>query len=570
MGHARPTSLRTGRVLRLAVVALPLAVLVVLATRPTPALAQDLEVAGTVTFDAGPSGILTLDGDRRYRDRLELVASRDLVVNELATEHYVAGVAEMPSRWPSAALRAQAVAARTYAWYVATTGVYDGYDICATTACQVYRGVEAELDEGRVTAWRAAVDATAGEVLLHEGQPILARYFSTSGGRTYANEEAFTSDDPRPYLVSIDDPFDEVSPYHRWTVRFTRDEFDEVLSRGETLAATVPIAGVERIGAVDDPAATLRVTGQDGTVVEVGAVEFARFASQVAPARFPDRFPSARADGLRPLPSTVPSSRFAPEVTDTEVVLTGRGWGHGVGLGQYGARGRAAAGESYLDILAAYYGGLRPTVAADLPDTIRVGLDAADEHRIAGDGPVVIRAAGQVVVDRAIGTWTARRTDGGWRLTPPDRHDATVAAAPTVRLDGLSTAERVVVETEVDQPVLLDLEVVDPAGEVVYTRPLGSAAAGRHAASWGFEDAQGAPVAPGAYEVVIVAEDAGGRRAGTPTTVVVGAPDAAVGPGPRSAGDPLLRRPVAIVAAAAAAAALLAVIGAGRRAKDRS
>ena len=227
-------------------------------------------------------------------------------------------------------------------------------------------------------------------------------------------------------------------------------------------------------------------------------------------------------------------------------------------------------GDSYLDILAAYYGGVRPTSPPDLPDTIRVGLGGGDEHRIAADGPLAIRSADGVVVERALGTWTARRVDGGWRLTPPDRHDAPVAAAPTVRLDGLSTAERVVVETEVDQPVLLDLEVADAAGEVVYTRSLGAAETGRHAASWAFEDARGAPVGPGTYEIAIVAEDAAGRRAGTPTSVVVGDLEAAGDGAGAIAADPLTRGRVAMVALVAAVAALLAVVGTVRRSRTRT
>ena len=324
--------------------ALLLAVLALVALAPAPAQAQDIEVTGRVTFEAGQDGILELDGDRRYRGRLELVADREVIVNQLAIEDYVAGVAEMPSRWPSAALRAQAVAARTYAWYVAATGVYDDYDICATTACQVYRG-----GRGRARR-RACPPRGAGRwtppparCCSTTGSRSWRGYFSTSGGRTYGNEEAFPSDGPRPYLVSIDDPFDAVSPYHRWTVRFTRDEFDEVLSRGATLAATVPVATVERVGAVDDPRAVLRVTGRDGTVVDVGAVEFADLRLAGRPGALPGPLPrtasrwtsSAAVDGpLQPL-----RSRGHRQRGGARRVVVG---GHGVGLGQYGARGRAA------------------------------------------------------------------------------------------------------------------------------------------------------------------------------------------------------------------------------------
>jgi stage II sporulation protein D len=318
------------------------------------AYADELGPAAIVRFEAADGDQLQLHGRGRFAGALELRADDPaIVVNELGLEDYLAGIDEMPSRWHPEALRAQAIAARTYAWYSIGQDSFDGYDVCATTACQVYRGIGATLDADRGDAWLEAVADTAGQVLLHEDRPILARYFSTSGGHTVANEVAFPSSGPRPYLVGVEDPYDAASPYHRWTATFTRDEFDTILGRGDSLSAVVPIAELTRVGDVDDPGATIRVTGQDGHAVEVGAREFREFVSRVAPDSFPDRFPGRRADGLRGLPSTVPSSRFDPEVTDDEVVLHGRGFGHAVGLGQYGANARARDGQDHPEILAA-------------------------------------------------------------------------------------------------------------------------------------------------------------------------------------------------------------------------
>ncbi len=129
-------------------------------------------------------------------------------------------------------------------------------------------------------------------------------------------------------------PDDAVSPYHRWEVTFSREEFDAILGRGETLAPPCPSPSVERLGPVDEPGADLRVTGTDGTEVVVDSVDLRSFVSSVAPSLYPDRFPTARADGLRPLPTTLPSSRFEVAVGDDEVVVSGRGWGHG---GRHGA-----------------------------------------------------------------------------------------------------------------------------------------------------------------------------------------------------------------------------------------
>jgi SpoIID/LytB domain protein len=494
-------------------------------------------VDGAVRVVGGEQVLIGVDGVR-YHDTVELAADGQ-VINELGTERYVAGVAEMPSRWPLEALKAQAVAARTYAWWSAEHGAHTGFDLCATTACQVFRGAEVVLDGGQ--RWEEAVAATAGEVLVApDGGPILARYFSTSGGRTYANEEVFPASGPRDYLVAIDDPYDEVSPYHRWQVRFTREEFDEVLSRGERLVAAVPVAEVERTGDVDDVTAGFRVTGRNGTVVEVGAVELRDFLSLVAPDRFPDRFPSRRADGLRPLPSTVPSSRFTVDVDDDEVVLEGRGWGHGVGMGQYGARGRAEDGADHRAILAAYYGGLQPTRPAELPERIRVGLGQREEVTLAADHLVsIVDAQGEVLVERAIGPWQASRVAGGWRLTPPPDHDRELEVGPTRSVPSLTRdGEAVTVEAEVNKHVVLRLEVADEAGRSVAVRHLGVAEPGLHAATWRLTDDAGDPVPAGTYRLVLTGEDGGGRSAGTPTEVAVAAAARpADGPGPNLPGS---------------------------------
>lgn len=471
---------------------------------------------GGGTIELGPSG-------RRYLDTIELRAQDGgtVAVNELSIEDYVAGVAEMPSRWPLEALKAQAVAARTYAWYSMGSTVFDGYDLCATVACQVFVGADRVLDGSTGERWQQAVDDTAGEVLLHDGAPILARYFSTSGGRTYANEDVFPASGPRPYLQAVEDPDDAVSPYHRWTVRFTREEWDDLLAQGETLRATVPVVAVERLGAVDDPGASVRVTGEDGTQVDVGARDLREFLSRVAPQRHPDRFPGLRDDRLRRLPSTVPSSRFEVEVTDDEVILHGQGWGHGVGLGQYGAQGRAERGETYEDILAAYYAGLEPTTSPELPERIRVGFEVPDELTVTADHPARIVADGEVVVARTFGRWTVARQDGGFRLTPPPQDTSELEVAATRTADGVPTGDAVVVETQVNKPVLLRLEVTEPDGGVVLQRELGVADAGSHAATWRFRDEGGSAVSPGTYQVALVAEDAAGSTGGSPVDIEV-------------------------------------------------
>jgi stage II sporulation protein D len=173
-------------------------------------------VNGTPTVLAGP--IVVLPGSQPlevaaapYRGQIEVsVANQKLsVVNAVGLEQYLAGVVpkEMPAAWPAEALKAQAVAARSYALARRVAG--RGFDLYADVRSQVYGGVLAE--DARATA---AIEATAGQVLLYEGSIADTLFHSTSGGRTVAAAEAFGKE--VPYLAAVDDPHSALSPVHRW------------------------------------------------------------------------------------------------------------------------------------------------------------------------------------------------------------------------------------------------------------------------------------------------------------------------------------------------------------------
>jgi len=153
---------------------------------------------------------LELDG-RPYRGKLEVasVGGYLRVVNYVGLESYIAGVVadEMPYTWPIEALKAQAVAARTYALKNVVKG--KPYDLYSDVRSQVYGGVESEQDSAT-----KAIQATAGEVVTYGGQLITAFYFSSSGGKTASAADVFGT--PLPYLVSRPDPWDKASPNYRW------------------------------------------------------------------------------------------------------------------------------------------------------------------------------------------------------------------------------------------------------------------------------------------------------------------------------------------------------------------
>jgi stage II sporulation protein D len=209
-----------------------------LATFPAP-----LQVTG--------DGLLTLRGpatngirDGQYRGWLEFrpnAVGNVLAINAIGLEQYLAGVvaAESPASWPAAALEAQAVAARTYA-ITTNAGGGSGFEQYADTRSQMYQGVRAERP-----STNAAINATRSQIVTYNGQPVITYFFSTSGGRTENVEESVLGNTPRPWLRSVDDPYDNVSPWHRWTVRMTMGQASKKL-RGLVKGKFRGIVVVER------------------------------------------------------------------------------------------------------------------------------------------------------------------------------------------------------------------------------------------------------------------------------------------------------------------------------------
>jgi len=217
---------------------------------------------GPLVFSPG-SDALALNG-RAYRGSFRVTGGRAVrVVNVVGLEPYLWSVvtSEMPDRWPAEALQAQAVVARTYALGHRQSG--GDFDLYPDTRSQVYGGVPAESGPAR-----DAVNATAGEVVLYRGGLADTFFFSSSGGRT-ANVAEVWSSKPVPYLVSVSDPYDTLSPYHNWgPFRFSAAMLDRRLGApGKLLdvrADTAPSGRVRSLtligssGARKVPGATVR------------------------------------------------------------------------------------------------------------------------------------------------------------------------------------------------------------------------------------------------------------------------------------------------------------------------
>lgn len=258
------------------------------------------------------------------RLRGELIVLRGLrglvVVNVVDLEDYLAGVlgSEMPRSYPLEALKAQAVAARTYALNKKIELFGADAHLGSSVISQVYRGLEAE--DART---REAVAATRGVVLTHELQPIEAYFHASCGGRTELGAEALGR--PLPYLRTVRCPCASLRE-SRWTLRVPRGELADRMGLAPAAAGRLAVA---------ERTASGRVRRLRAGVTSVDAV----------PLRA--RMGYAR---LRSLD-------FELSWDGATAVFSGRGFGHGAGLCQWGARLRAEQGWSYERILAEYYPG---------------------------------------------------------------------------------------------------------------------------------------------------------------------------------------------------------------------
>ena len=348
-------------------------------------------------------------GSRRYRGRLQFLvrAGQVQVVNHLGIETYLASVvgSEMPHKWPLPALQAQAVAARTYA--LRQRGKAGDFDVKATVSSQVYRGVESETP-----STIEAVESTRSLVLVHAGRLINAVFHSSSGGATEPSGEVWRNQ--LPYLVSVAD-HDQHSPVHRWNKRFNDDElrglFRETGGVKSLQVLKTSSTGRVRTARVQGPRGSLVLTGRElrkrlglkSTMVQFELINGSSASSatsaqrarqsvpqastQAAPPLIglwqdsasglatPAR-PSGRLASLLPPPPLPPLNQSAfnqprPGLRVGEMVLEarGQGFGHGVGMSQWGAHGLALQGADFRQILLHYYRGaeIRPYRSSDDP-----------------------------------------------------------------------------------------------------------------------------------------------------------------------------------------------------------
>jgi stage II sporulation protein D len=282
----------------------------------------------TLMFEsAEPMTIICGKKKKRVRGRLKanIKKGKLMVINLVGIEDYLLSVvpSENPASWPIESLKAQAVAARTYAYYQREHRKSWAYDLVDYAGDQAYGGMDKE--HRRSTT---AVKATRGEVLTHGGKPILAMYSANSGGYTADSKAVFNLH--KPYLVAQKDPASLKGGMANWTRTFTVKEVVAALQK-----RNIEASGLKAI----DPA----VTGPSGRIIKVrfvmddGKSKVLRNRTTLRRALdLPEILHEIRRDG----------DRF---------FFKGHGWGHGVGYSQWGSA-ELGKKKSYAEILSFYYG----------------------------------------------------------------------------------------------------------------------------------------------------------------------------------------------------------------------
>lgn len=291
-------------------------------------------------------------GEKGYRGEVIIRAHKGslMVLNFLPVESYLRGVLPLEigvrSEVELAALKAQAVAARTYTYSRILQRQDWEYDLLPTVADQVYGGTEVEAP-----LTDRAVDETANEVMTYNGALVEAYYHSTCGGKTAAVHEVWETS-PRPYLVSRSDlrsnglAWCSISKYSTWQEQWSKTLFENIVKKySRSTKGVAPLEGSIIQLAVQERTTSGRVKR---CYIKTSNGNWNYGKDKI---RFIFRRPNTGVSILR-------SSNFRISMDSKSVHAHGKGFGHGIGMCQMGAIGRARAGQSYQQILAAYYKGV--------------------------------------------------------------------------------------------------------------------------------------------------------------------------------------------------------------------
>lgn len=290
-------------------------------------------------------GILKLNGIP-YRGSFAISSIRGKMclqaVNQVPLEEYLYGVVpnEMSPSWASEALKAQAVAARTFALHDMKKHATEGYDVCATTHCQVYRGVNSEH---RATS--SAVDLTAGEYLAYHGKAIISLFHAGGGGYTENSENVWGKHEP--YLRGVED-FDQKSPNYQWEIKMTVGKLSSLLGNHMQKVGRLRTIKLSHLAKAPMHTSDRGISGRVCSLV----LEGDKGAVTVSGTEMRSLL------GLKSTLFDIDKRSFGGNANDT-ITIRGYGFGHGLGMSQWGAKTMAEKGGNknglYKKILSHYY-----------------------------------------------------------------------------------------------------------------------------------------------------------------------------------------------------------------------
>lgn len=328
--------------------------------------------------------LFRINGDSKkvYRGGVEVLrqtGSDMTVINVLPIEEYLYGVVpgEIGASSPTEALKAQAVAARTYTINNLSKYKHLNFNLCATTYSQVYKGYSVEHP-----ATNKAIEDTKGEIVTYNGKPASVFYFSSSGGKTEDVKNVWGSDG-YPYLVSVDDLYESGTSWHyNWQVSYTAQKIGEVMtSRGFNLGNIVGVYITKRSEAGRAIELVVKGTKDERVYTNSNTRAFLSLDSQwfdittdsdISVLSENGSTVNTQLNGKKVLTASGTStlnttgslsivgsndSKKKVPTVPTTYIFTGKGWGHGVGMSQEGAKGMAKEGYTYKEILTHYFTG---------------------------------------------------------------------------------------------------------------------------------------------------------------------------------------------------------------------
>lgn len=271
--------------------------------------------------------------NRQYRGTIDIILKKDrkfLVVNTVELERYIRGVLyhEVSNRWPMEAMKAQAVAARTYVLYQTLKNAKEAYDVTGDIYSQVYGGRSAERFRTNI-----AVDRTRGQILFFNDQMLPAYYHSSCGGHT-ENARNLWEHDLAP-LKGVVCHFCRSHPHSTWKKNYRlKDIQDKLIENGYKIGPIKDISVLDRN--LSGRITAVKITGRDGASVDIQGI---KFRSMIGP-------------------NAIRSNNYEVAMAGYFFDLTGKGWGHGVGMCQWGAYQMSRERYTSDEILQFYYPGI--------------------------------------------------------------------------------------------------------------------------------------------------------------------------------------------------------------------